>query len=179
MFILRIHGRTSSLEKSTLTANTLLKFCGFFEKIVVEFNSERYPSIEWVKAHNKDSISNDAIEIERPLPSEPLSIIVKMFPETYPKEYKLSDKLSSLLLINQDTRARVINALWQYIKLNRLQDTDNWQIINCNEELKELFGEEFVEFSSLNKLLKPHLEDPDPFLLKHSITPKPCKNSFQ
>lgn len=84
----------------------------------MEFGNSHYPTIEWVKAHNKDSASNDAIDIERALPSEPLSINVKLYPETYPREYKLSEKLSSLLLIKQDTRARVINALWQYIKLN-------------------------------------------------------------
>ena len=43
--------------------------------------------------------------------------------------------------------------------------------MNCNSELKEIFEEETIEFSSINKLLKNHLQDIEPFEIQHLIDP--------
>jgi chromatin remodeling complex protein RSC6 len=41
---------------------------------------------------------------------------------------------------------KIINALWLYIKLNRLYDGDNEKSIISNAQLYSLFGVEKVEF---------------------------------
>jgi SWI/SNF-related matrix-associated actin-dependent regulator of chromatin subfamily D len=64
----------------------------------------------------------------------------------------------------------VVNALWQYIKLNRLQDRDRRKIINCNKELEEIFNRETIEFSKINNLLRQHLRPIDPIEVNYTIT---------
>jgi chromatin remodeling complex protein RSC6 len=67
---------------------------------------------------------------------------------------------------------KIVGALWQYIKSNRLQDSDNREHINCNQELLEIFGEEKIEFSSLMFKLKDHLFDITPVELTYEINLK-------
>lgn len=64
----------------------------------------------------------------------------------------------------------IVNALWQYIKLNRLQDRDRRKIINCNKELEEIFNRETIEFSKINNLLRQHLRPIDPIEVNYTIT---------
>lgn len=79
--------------------------------------------------------------------------------ENSPKKFLLSQSLASVLGLNEDTRARVVYALWQYIKSNRLQDPDDRRIINLNGKLKSVFGSSVdrFEFHQLIGMLKQHL----------------------
>ena len=74
---------------------------------------------------------------------------MRFFIENHPKKYKLSPKLAKVLGIEEESRLRIIGALWQYIKSNRLQDTDNREMINNNRELIEIFHEDKIEFHSI------------------------------
>jgi chromatin remodeling complex protein RSC6 len=66
--------------------------------------------------------------------------------ENSPKKFLLSQNLSSVLGLTEDTRARVVYALWQYIKSNRLQDPDDRRVINLNGKLKSVFGSNVDRF---------------------------------
>jgi len=49
--------------------------------------------------------------------------------------------------MKEESRSRIVAALWQYIKSNRLQDAEERQKINLNGELLEVFkGHERLEF---------------------------------
>lgn len=41
-----------------------------------------------------------------------------------PKKFKLSPQLQKVLGIQEESRTKIVGALWQYIKSNRLQETD-------------------------------------------------------
>lgn len=71
--------------------------------------------------------------------------------------------------VEEDTRLRIIGALWQYIKSNRLQDADNRELVNCNAELAEVFGEDKVEFHNAIFKLKEHLLEVQPIELNFEI----------
>jgi len=45
---------------------------------------------------------------------------MSFYVENNPKKYRLSSQLSKVLGIEEDTRLRIIGALWQFIKSNRL-----------------------------------------------------------
>ena len=71
--------------------------------------------------------------------------------------------------MEEATRIQIVGALWQYVKSNRLQDADNRELINCNNDLAEIFGcgvgEEKLEFHQAVFRLKDHLYDLPPIEL--------------
>ena len=68
-------------------------------------------------------------------------------------------------------------ALWQYIKQNRLQDSDDRRFIILNSELQEVFGsEERIEFHQIISMLKEHLDDCKPTQLLFEIKRDGNKN---
>jgi len=94
---------------------------------------------------------------------------VLLYLQSHPKRFKLSPRLSEVLGIEEETRIRIIGALWQYIKSNRLQDKENREVVNCNKELLEIFGEEKLGVHNIVHSLQPHLLEADPIELTFDI----------
>lgn len=139
----------SQILKSDASANK--RFLSFFERVKIEFpgNEELYPTVEWVKAKTSAGSNFDCLEITRSINKDQkkklhdgiVKVSVKLYLENAPRRYRLSHSLSRLLGgIEEASRLQIIGALWQYIKSNRLQDSDNRELINCNSELAEVFG---------------------------------------
>lgn len=40
--------------------------------------------------------------------------------------------------MKKGTRIAILDAFWQYVKENKLQDIENKEIINCDEKLKNV-----------------------------------------
>lgn len=85
---------------------------------MVEFPQEEYPSVEWIKAKSEAGDNFDCIEIVRTFPKDykrkqtPIPIKLSFNLEHNPKKYKLSAQLSKVLGIEEDSRLRIIGALW-------------------------------------------------------------------
>lgn len=172
---LRIEGRVMLKDKELVLDETKdFKMLHFFEKIFIDFEEEdqrSYMNIDWRKLNNINDCNYDAIDIRRSMipDRDKINIVIKFFKDYSPKEFTLSEKLSKLLNIQQGNIMTVVNALWQYIKLNRLQDRDRRKIINCNKELEEVFNKETLEFSRINGLLRQHLRPIDPIEIPYTI----------
>ena len=89
---------------------------------------------------------------------------------------QVSDELSAIIGLKQDTRPRIILALWQYIKvnnliikLNRLQDSENSKIILNNKELHAIFGVDKMDIASIPTKLNDHLKLPDPIEVSYTL----------
>jgi len=54
-------------------------------------------------------------------------------------QFKLDLRLARLLGIHTQTRPVIINALWQYIKMHRLQDSAEREYINCDKYLEQVW----------------------------------------
>ena len=85
------------------------------------------------------------------------------------QEFVLNPKLSELLGITQGTRPQILYHLWQYIKLNSLQDNENPKIVINNKQLSKIFGCEKLDISSLTSRLTEHLKTPPPLELDFNI----------
>ena len=161
------------------------RFLNYFEKVRVEFKTgteEIYPVVEWVKAKSEAGSSFDCFEIARVVTKDqkkklgdtPITVKMIMSLENNPKRYRVSPQLSRVLGgIEEVTRLQVVGALWQYVKSNRLQDSDNRDLINCNQELAEVFGcgvgDEKLDFHQAVFRLKDHLYDVPPVELIFDI----------
>jgi len=173
---LKIEGRVMIEDKELIFEESKnLKMLHFFEKIFIDFDKEdqrSYMNIDWRKLNNSGDWNYDSLEITRSMipERENINISIKFYKEYCPKEFLLSDKLANLLNIKQGNIMTIVNALWQYIKLNRLQDRDRRKIINWNKELEEIFNKESIEFSRINSLLRQHLRSTDPIEINFQIT---------
>lgn len=58
--------------------------------------------------------------------ASPLMCRISLYPDNQPKKYRLSPQLQRVLgtSIQEESRTKIIGALWQYIKSNRLQESD-------------------------------------------------------
>ena len=173
---LRIEGRVMVKDKEVIfDEDKNLKMLNFFEKIFIDFEKEdqrSYMNIDWRKLNSVNDLNYDAIDITRSMipGRDSINIVIKFFKDYSPKEFVLSSKLSKLLNIKQGNIMKIINSLWQYIKLNRLQDRDRRNIINCNKELEEVFNKESFKFSQINGLLRQHLSPINPLEVNFTIT---------
>jgi SWI/SNF-related matrix-associated actin-dependent regulator of chromatin subfamily D len=61
-----------------------------------------------------------------------------------PVQYKLTSKLARLLGIHTAKRPDIINAVWQYIRSNRLQDSTEREYINNDKYFQQVLNSEIV-----------------------------------
>lgn len=54
-------------------------------------------------------------------------------------------------------RTEVTKKVWDYIKANKLQDTENRRMINADAKLKEIFKKPQVSMFDMTKLISSHL----------------------
>eukprot|EP00826_Nyctotherus_ovalis_P001385 TRINITY_DN1020_c0_g2_i6.p3 TRINITY_DN1020_c0_g2~~TRINITY_DN1020_c0_g2_i6.p3 ORF type:complete len:187 (-),score=52.24 TRINITY_DN1020_c0_g2_i6:1235-1795(-) len=138
-----IQGKVKVLEdmedkEQAIAVAPYLKMTRFVKKIDIEFNKEQadFPNLEWNRdTHSKELGEKDGIEILREGNKE-LNLTILIYINHSPKQYKVKPELSSIIGIKQCTRLQAISALWEYIKINRLQDQQDRQIVNCNKELQ-------------------------------------------
>ncbi|KAF8092493.1 hypothetical protein N665_0413s0035 [Sinapis alba] len=54
----------------------------------------------------------------------------------------------------------IIRRVWEYIKLNNLEDPVNPMAIQCDEKLRDLLGCESISAVGVNEMLRPHMYKP-------------------
>lgn len=89
--------------------------------------------------------------------------------EHKPPKFKLAGPLSRVLGIHTDTRPKIISALWQYIKQNKLQDPEEREYISNDKYLKEIFTTGRMKFCEIPQRLQAHLLPPDPIVINYSV----------
>jgi len=147
------------------------KLLSVFERVKVEFTKKDgqapYLPVQWTKSKTAQDAAFEGISIVRKYPpADQVTANISFYLDHSPHRFRLSDSLQKVLGITEESRARVVAALWQYIKNNRLQDPEERRIINLNEELQAVFGaEEKVEFHRLLQMLKPHLLELKPLTI--------------
>ncbi|KAI8585520.1 hypothetical protein BDZ88DRAFT_455878 [Geranomyces variabilis] len=169
---LRIEGRLLDFDHARKPQANPPKFSSFVRSVVVELqrNQSLYPDnniIEWHKSERMDDC--DGFEIKRKGDTDVTAKIL-IYLDHKPDKFKLSPPLAKLLDIHTDTAASVTNAVWQYVKAQKLQDPDDKSHINCDEALRNLFGLTRITFAQISELLRPHFAPPDPIVLQYTIS---------
>ncbi|KAJ3281407.1 SWI SNF, matrix associated, actin dependent regulator of chromatin, sub d, member 3, partial [Borealophlyctis nickersoniae] len=167
---LRIEGRL--LDPPGRKPNvTPPKFSSFVKSVIVELDrdSTLYPEgnlIEWHKQPGAPEC--DGFEVKRRGDSD-VNAKILIYLDYAPEKQKLSPELAKLLDLHTDTSSNVIMALWQYVKLHKLQDADDKRFINCDEPLTRILGSAKLPFSSVPDALQRHLFRADPVVLEYTI----------
>jgi SWI/SNF-related matrix-associated actin-dependent regulator of chromatin subfamily D len=117
---------------------------------------------------------------QAPLPSYPgmefkrngdmeLDLKIMISLDFLPEKYKLSENLARLLDIQVETRPGIITALWHYVRLHKLQDSDEKRLIQCDQSLQDVFGVERIFFPKIPEMLNKFLEPVDPIVLEYRV----------
>lgn len=53
-------------------------------------------------------------------------------------KFKIDPYLQKIVKMESGTRVAILEALWQYIKIHKLQDSENKESINTDENLKNV-----------------------------------------
>ena len=120
-----------------------------------------------IKKENETDV--DGFSIKRPAKEENMKIKILFYLSYHIQEFILNDKLSELLGITRGTRPQILYHLWQYIKLNSLQDNENPKIVINNKQLSKIFDCEKMEISSLTSRLSAHLKIPPPIEIEFLV----------
>ncbi|KAL1692462.1 hypothetical protein GGG16DRAFT_51371 [Schizophyllum commune] len=156
-------------------AATTRKFSTFIKRMIVEL--DRDPStyaegnvVEWPKTPGGANPQLDGFTIRR-AGDTPVDIRVLLHLEHTPEQFKVDEHLANIIGIKQESRQGVIQALWNYVKINGLQDKVDRTMIHLDGPLKQLAGRADIQFQMLPALANKFLRPPDPILLRYTLDP--------
>ncbi|XP_066519966.1 SWI/SNF-related matrix-associated actin-dependent regulator of chromatin subfamily D member 2 [Hoplias malabaricus] len=150
------------------------KFSSFFKSLVIELDKELYgPDNHLVEWHRMPTTQEtDGFQVKRPGDVSVKCTLLLML-DHQPPQYKLEPRLARLLGIHTQTRASIMQALWLYIKNNKLQDCHEKEYINCNRYFRQIFACPRMRFSEIPMKLAGLLQHPDPIVINHIISVDP------
>ncbi|XP_046887578.1 SWI/SNF-related matrix-associated actin-dependent regulator of chromatin subfamily D member 2 isoform X3 [Hypomesus transpacificus] len=163
-----------AIKKPITIGNQKRKFSSFFKSLVIELDKELYgPDNHLVEWHRMPTTQEtDGFQVKRPGDSSVKCTLLLML-DHQPPQYKLDPRLARLLGVHTQTRASIMQALWLYIKVNQLQDSQEKEYINCNHYLRQIFVCPRLRFTEIPMKLAGLLQHPDPIIIHHIISVDP------
>uniref|UniRef100_H0VXM7 SWI/SNF related BAF chromatin remodeling complex subunit D3 n=1 Tax=Cavia porcellus TaxID=10141 RepID=H0VXM7_CAVPO len=76
-------------------------------------------------------------------------------------------------ILSVKSRSAIVQALWQYVKTNRLQDSHDKEYINGDKYFQQIFDCPRLKFSEIPQRLTALLLPPDPIVINHVISVDP------
>lgn len=151
------------------------KFSSFFKSLVIELDKDLYgPDNHLVEWHRTATTNEtDGFQVKRDGDKNVRCTMLFML-NYLPQQFKLESRLARLLALHTQTRPVIVQALWQYIRNHKLQDTHEREYINCDIYLTQIFGRQRIRFSEIPQLLQPLLHPPDPVIIHHMVSVDPA-----
>lgn len=164
---LRIEGKLETYGRHGRLANR--KLSHYFQSVCVEFeqNQNDKQFVEW--RNSPSCPESDGFEVRRvgvPF-SKHFTIVLTL--SNQPERLKLSPDMAAVLQIQAGTRPEIVMAIWQYIKLHNLQESDEKKQVLNDKALANLFGCPKMTFSEIPNVIQPHLLPIDPITIEYDI----------
>uniref|UniRef100_A0A6I8NAV6 SWI/SNF related BAF chromatin remodeling complex subunit D3 n=1 Tax=Ornithorhynchus anatinus TaxID=9258 RepID=A0A6I8NAV6_ORNAN len=149
------------------------KFSSFFKSLVIELDKDLYgPDNHLVEWHRTPTTQEtDGFQVKRPGDLSVRCTLLLML-DYQPPQFKLDPRLARLGLHTQ-SRSAIVQALWQYVKTNRLQDSHDKEYINGDKYFQQIFDCPRLKFSEIPQRLTALLLPPDPIVINHVISVDP------
>lgn len=123
--------------------------------------------VEWIKGPG--TAETEGFEIHRTGSRDVACKIVIRLDEQ-PERFRPSSELAAILVGRElASKPAAVLAIWQYVKVHKLQESDEKKQVRCDATLERLFGAPSVSFSEIPRRLEPHLLPPEPLVLEHSV----------
>ncbi|KAF8064246.1 SWI/SNF complex protein [Lyophyllum atratum] len=172
----KIEGRLLELpNQRTRDKTPQRKFSTMIKRMVIELDRDPtlYPEgniVEWPRAPGHHNPSLDGFSIRR-TGDAPTKIRVVMYLDHFPEQFKVLGELGAVLGIKEESRIGVIQALWNYIKIQGLQDKADRRMVRADDALRPVFGGDSIVFQKLPEVVNRYLAAPDPIVLHYTINP--------
>ncbi|KAJ2723554.1 SWI/SNF and RSC complex subunit Ssr3 [Coemansia sp. Benny D115] len=170
---LRIEGRLVDPPGTTWkTRPAGHKFSEFLNAMVVEMDrsTELFGenTVQWRRAAAEADV--DGFEIKR-RGDEDVRTKIILDLRTATDRFKVTEPtLRELLDVRGPvSKADFIMRLWQYVKMNGLQDKDDPDQIRCDAGLQQVFKTPVVSFTALPQMLLAFLGRPDPLVIEYTV----------
>ncbi|KAG6830135.1 hypothetical protein H0H92_001999 [Tricholoma furcatifolium] len=184
-WVFKIDGRLLELPTQRARDKTpQRKFSTMIKRMVIELDRDPalYPEgniVEWPRASGHQNPAVDGFTIRRTGDS-PTKLRVVLYLDHFPEQYKVLGELGAVLGIKTESRIGVIQAIWNYIKVQGLQDKADRRVIRADDRLRPIFGGEQIFFYQIPELVNQYLAAPDPVLLHYTLNPTvPPPERFQ
>ncbi|XP_034718115.1 SWI/SNF-related matrix-associated actin-dependent regulator of chromatin subfamily D member 3b isoform X2 [Etheostoma cragini] len=159
------------------------KFSSFFKSLVIELDKDLYGPDNHLVESMRGSLlfqwhrtpttqETDGFQVKRPGDVSVRCTLLLML-DYQPPQFKLDPRLARLLGIHTQARSCIIQALWQYVKTNKLQDSHDKEYINCDKYFQQIFDCPRLKFSEIPQRLTNLLLPPDPIVINHVISVDP------
>lgn len=157
-------------EQGQINENGKL-FTSFLKKAYFEFDKDVLSEdpTEWTRSQGFKDV--DGFSLTREL-TQDCHVHIFLFLKDDPPRFYLSRQLGILLDFDETvsyTLNSVLIALWNYVKIKNLQDSNDKKIINNDEKLSELFGTTKMSFSEIISKVREHLKPIEPIELEYTI----------
>ena len=123
------------------------KFSSFFKSLVIELDKDLYGPdnhlVEWYRTATTQE--TDGFEVKWPGDVNVWCTVLLML-DYQPPQFKLDPPLARLLGIHTQARPVIIQALWQYIKMHKLQDPPEREFVICDKYLQQIFESQRMKF---------------------------------
>ncbi|KAJ1867450.1 SWI/SNF and RSC complex subunit Ssr3 [Coemansia sp. RSA 989] len=170
---LRVEGRLLDPSGTTSKArSTPHKFSEFLNSLTVELerNPDLYKDnlVQWRRAAAESDV--DGFEIKR-RGDEDVKTKIILDIRTAADRFKVNSPLLRELLDIRGpiSKAGFIMKMWQYIKFNNLQDSNDPDQIRCDVGLAQALGSNVVSFTTLPQMLHVFLTRPDPLVIEYTV----------
>ncbi|KAJ1806793.1 SWI/SNF and RSC complex subunit Ssr3 [Coemansia sp. RSA 2598] len=170
---LRVEGRLVDPPGTTWkTRPASHKFSEFLNSMTVEMDrsTELFGdnTVQWRRAAAEADV--DGFEIKR-RGDEDVRTRIILDIRTATDRFKVNHPLMRELLDIRGpvTKAAFIMKLWQYIKLNGLQDAEDPDQIRCDAGLMQVFNTPVVSFTAIPQILHAFMTRPDPLVIEYTV----------
>ncbi|KZV82169.1 hypothetical protein EXIGLDRAFT_627443 [Exidia glandulosa HHB12029] len=177
----RVEGRLLDVGSATSRQNKTpaRKFSSFVKRLVVDWDQDpnvyAQPNmVEWQRGPGVTE--QDGFEVKR-RGDQDVNVRVLIQLQHTPERFALAPELERVLDIHEDTRTNIITALWNYIKINSLQDKVDRKLIRADADLRPIFNADTVNFHDLPQLINRFLQPPPPITLNYTLTVGPTAPS--
>ncbi|XP_043235260.1 brahma-associated protein of 60 kDa-like [Amphibalanus amphitrite] len=167
---LRVEGKLLDESKAD-ASKAKRKFSSFFKSLVIELDKDLYgPDNHLVEWHRTATTQEtDGFQVKRPGDKNVRCTILLLL-DYQPPQFKLDSRLARLLGVHTQSRPVITQALWQYVKHNRLQDQSEREYVNCDRYLEQIFQCPRMKFAEIPHRLNSLLHPPDPIVINHTIS---------
>lgn len=126
------------------------KFSYFFKALTVEFDRSRFrngaeQTVEWKKPDSRSQTTGsvpsaadfDELTFKRN-GDENMNVIINLFRQETPEKYQLSPELAEVIDMSEATQQEAVMGLWEYIKMQGLQEDEEKRNFRCDELLRKV-----------------------------------------
>lgn len=167
---LRVEGRVITDEALYAKQVKKKKMSAFFSNIFVEL-AKKGKTFEWAQTPLAP-LNCDGFEINQK-GTEITKATILMYIAHDPAKFKLTTNLSKVLGLHTATKAEVIRLVWNYVKEQKLQRSDDPEVFQVDPKLKTVFTElTTIKLSDLPTLLDTHLVPPEPVKIEYTFSPR-------